>query len=181
MKSSTGDTVNANIPGQSISGILLLSFGVYYLNHNKKALSHALRLRRGARARTGSASRAGRFIAQRAVIAGLFARGADFLHPAPCFVRFVASRWLARERVGKVQPYQLTYQQEPIMKVRKNLEAVFLAAAVVANFANYAVAKVPAVQAGKPAQAVALVADQPMQVVVVKGHRLTAAEKAALN
>jgi hypothetical protein len=67
------------------------------------------------------------------------------------------------------------------MKVRKNLEAVFLAAAVVANFANYAVAKVPAVQAGKPAQAVALVAEQPMQVVVVKGHRLTAAEKAALN
>jgi hypothetical protein len=67
------------------------------------------------------------------------------------------------------------------MQVRKNLEAVFLAAAVVANFANYAVAKVPAVQADKPAQAVALVADQPMQVVVVKGHRLTAAEKAALN
>lgn len=67
------------------------------------------------------------------------------------------------------------------MKVRKNLEAVFLVTAVVANFANYAAAKVPAAPAGKTAQASALVAAQPMQVVVVKGHRLTAAEKAALN
>jgi hypothetical protein len=67
------------------------------------------------------------------------------------------------------------------MKVRKNFEAVFLVAAVVTNFANYAVAKVPAPQAANPVQASAVIAKQDMQVVVIKGHRLTAAEKAALN
>jgi hypothetical protein len=71
--------------------------------------------------------------------------------------------------------------QEPIMKVRKNLEAVFLVAAVVTNFANYAVAKVPSVHVAQPVKASAVVAKQDMQVVVIKGHRLTAAEKAALN
>jgi hypothetical protein len=67
------------------------------------------------------------------------------------------------------------------MKVRKNLEAVFLVAAVVTNFAGYAAAKVPAAPMGKPVLASAVAADQNMQVVVIKGHRLTAAEKAALN
>jgi hypothetical protein len=67
------------------------------------------------------------------------------------------------------------------MKIRKNLEAVFLVAAVVTNFASYAVAKVPSLPAAKPASASVVLADQNMQVVVVKGHRLTAAEKAALN
>jgi hypothetical protein len=79
-----------------------------------------------------------------------------------------------------------------IMKLRKNLEAVFLVAAVVTNFASYAVASV---QAGVPVKAahaapaapVAPVAqaaqavDQNVPVVVVTGHRLSAAEKAALN
>jgi hypothetical protein len=70
------------------------------------------------------------------------------------------------------------------MKLRKNLEAVFLVAAVVTNFASYAVAsaEAPAVVRMLPAAAVASPAvDQKMPVVVVKAHRLSAAEKAALN
>lgn len=70
------------------------------------------------------------------------------------------------------------------MKVRKNLEAVFLAAAVMATFAAYATAEVPVVRATK---AVAVAAapveatDPNMTVVTVRTKRLTAAEKAALN
>jgi hypothetical protein len=67
------------------------------------------------------------------------------------------------------------------MKFRKNLEAVFLAAAALGTFASYATAKVPAAPAVKAAPVSAVAADPAMQVVVVKGHRLSAAEKAALN
>jgi hypothetical protein len=63
------------------------------------------------------------------------------------------------------------------MKLRKNLEAVFIVAAVVTNFASYAVASAQAPEVVRTAQAV----NQKMPVVVVKAHRLTAAEKAALN
>jgi hypothetical protein len=80
---------------------------------------------------------------------------------------------------------------ERIMKVRKNLEAVFLVAAVVATFATYASADAPVRRVVAPAavkavavKAVAVkavAAEQPaMQVVVIKGQRLTAAEKARL-
>jgi hypothetical protein len=62
------------------------------------------------------------------------------------------------------------------MKVRKNLEAVFLAAAFVTTFAAYATAEVPVLRTEASA-----VADTKMAVVVVKAKRLTAAEKAALN
>jgi hypothetical protein len=72
-------------------------------------------------------------------------------------------------------------KQEQTMKARKNLEAIFIVAAVVTNFASFAVAKVPAVQAVKPVQASVAAADQKMQVVVIKGQRLSAAGKAALN
>jgi hypothetical protein len=75
-----------------------------------------------------------------------------------------------------------------IMKLRKNLEAVFLVAAVVTNFASYAVASA---QAGAAVAAAPVVTTQmvstpaavkqKMPVVVVKAPRLTAAEKAALN
>jgi hypothetical protein len=61
------------------------------------------------------------------------------------------------------------------MKVRKNLEAVFLAAAFVSTFAAYATAQVPVVRTASNATA-----DTKMAVVVVKAKRLTAAEKAAL-
>lgn len=66
------------------------------------------------------------------------------------------------------------------MKVRKNLEAVFLAASVMATFAAYATAEVPVVRA-QSAVAVQAAADSKMQVVVIKGERMSAAEKAALN
>ena len=66
------------------------------------------------------------------------------------------------------------------MKFRKNLEAAFLVAAVVANFASYAVASAQAPAVIRSAPAVAAV-NPKMPVVVVKAHRLTAAEKAALN
>jgi len=66
------------------------------------------------------------------------------------------------------------------MKLRKNLEAAFVVAAVVANFASYAVASAQAGAPVRKAHAVQAV-DSTMPVVVVKAHRLSAAEKAALN
>ncbi len=66
------------------------------------------------------------------------------------------------------------------MKVRKNLEAVFLAAAFVTTFAAYATAETPANRASAPVAA-NVAADSNMQVVVVKAKRLTAAEKAAMS
>ena len=105
-------------------------------------------------------------------------RGMHVFSPfVPHFLRFVASRWNAGAMLGKVQPYQTeSPTKENIMKVRKNLEAVFIAAAFVTTFAAYATAQVPAVRAAAPAAA----ADTKMAVVVVKAKRLTAAEKAAL-
>lgn len=66
------------------------------------------------------------------------------------------------------------------MKVRKNVEAVFLVVAVCATWAAYATAENPVVRpvAAKPA---AVVVDNNMHVVVVKAKRLSAEEKAALN
>jgi hypothetical protein len=79
-----------------------------------------------------------------------------------------------------VQP---RYQpKESIMKAIKNLEALFLVAAATATFATYAVAEVPhRVFVKAPVVAVkAADVSGPVQVVVVKAKRLTAAEKAAL-
>ena len=67
------------------------------------------------------------------------------------------------------------------MKALKNLEAVFVATAVLATFATYAIAEVPAKFAAAPAAVSAVAADSAMQVVVIKGHRLSAAEKAQLD
>ena len=67
------------------------------------------------------------------------------------------------------------------MKVRKNLEAVFIAAAVLANFTSYAAAQVPAIHAVKMAHATSAAPAAKMQVVVVKAKRLTAAQKALLD
>jgi hypothetical protein len=66
------------------------------------------------------------------------------------------------------------------MKVRKNIEGVFLAVAVMTTWAAYATAEVPVVQAPSKAQ-VSAAADANMQVVVVKAKRLSAAEKAGQN
>jgi hypothetical protein len=70
--------------------------------------------------------------------------------------------------------------KENIMKLRKNLEAVFIVAAVVANFASYAVASAQAPEVVR-STATAAAVNPKMPVVVVKAHRLSAAEKAALN
>ena len=67
------------------------------------------------------------------------------------------------------------------MKFRQNLEAVFLAATVLSLSASYAAAQVPAWHQARVQAAQAVAADANMQVVVIKGHRLSAAEKAALN
>lgn len=66
------------------------------------------------------------------------------------------------------------------MKVRKNLEAVFIAAAVLATFASYATANNSVVYRAAPTVAATAAVQAPMQVVVIKGQRLTAAQKAAL-
>lgn len=67
------------------------------------------------------------------------------------------------------------------MNIRKNAEAVFLAAAVCATFTAYATAHVPSARAVKAVAASPLAADSNMQVVVVTAKRMTAEEKAALN
>ena len=64
------------------------------------------------------------------------------------------------------------------MKIMKNFEAAFIAAAVVATFASYATAHESAQAAAAPVAAIAVDAAAPMQVVIIKGHRLSAAEKA---
>ncbi len=66
------------------------------------------------------------------------------------------------------------------MKIRKNLEAVFLAAAVTATFAAYATAEVPQLLKAKPV-ASAPVVDANMIVVIDTHKRLTAEEKLALK
>jgi hypothetical protein len=71
------------------------------------------------------------------------------------------------------------FTEENIMKVRKNLEAVFLAAAAIVTLASVATASVPETAAPKMVQVAA--ADTSMQVVEVKHKRLTAEEKAQLN
>ena len=70
------------------------------------------------------------------------------------------------------------------MKVRKNFEGLFLAAAVVGVFASYASAETivaPAPQMAGASQATAAVAAPAIPTVLVVGHRLTAAEKARLG
>lgn len=66
------------------------------------------------------------------------------------------------------------------MKLLKNIEATFIAAVVVANFASYAVASAQAPEIVRAAPAAAVI-DAKVPVVVVKAQRLSAAEKAALN
>ncbi|HEY1043595.1 MAG TPA: hypothetical protein VGE60_06995 [Telluria sp.] len=66
------------------------------------------------------------------------------------------------------------------MKVRKNIEGVFIAAAVVATFASFATAQNPQSRVTS-APAVIAAADASIPTVVVSARRLTEAEKAALN
>lgn len=69
------------------------------------------------------------------------------------------------------------------MKRISNFEALFLAAAAVATFASYASAAstdLPVHAALQPAAVVQAAPAGQMQVVVIKGQRLSAAQKAAL-
>ncbi|USX21161.1 hypothetical protein NHH82_03030 [Oxalobacteraceae bacterium OTU3REALA1] len=71
------------------------------------------------------------------------------------------------------------------MNIAKNMEAIFIAAIVVAGATTFATAAVPATRATAPATApttavVAKADTSAMQVVTVTAKRLTAAEKAAL-
>ncbi|GGE68826.1 hypothetical protein [Massilia psychrophila] len=74
------------------------------------------------------------------------------------------------------------------MNIRKNAEAFFLAAAIVGTFGtfvSYATAAEPArftaAAVVTPFAAKVIASDSTMQVVVIKGQRLSAAQKAALN
>jgi len=70
-----------------------------------------------------------------------------------------------------------------IMKVRKNIEGLFLVAAAVGVFASYASAETivaPAPMMAATVKAVA-VAEPAIPTVMVVGHRLTAAERANLG
>lgn len=65
------------------------------------------------------------------------------------------------------------------MEIRKNFEAVFLAAAVLGLFGSWATSERPVINpVSQPAASAML--DSSMQVVIIKGKRLSAAEKAAL-
>ena len=66
------------------------------------------------------------------------------------------------------------------MKTIKNFEALFLVAAATATFATYAAAAMPVRAVAAPAIVKAVEVAPQMQVVVIKGDRLSAAEKAAL-
>jgi len=67
------------------------------------------------------------------------------------------------------------------MKAPKNFEALFLAAAILLNVTAFATADAPVVAHASATAQTSVVAAAAPQVVVVKGHRLTAAEKAAMN
>jgi|EndMetStandDraft_4_1072995.scaffolds.fasta_scaffold1968444_1 hypothetical protein len=64
------------------------------------------------------------------------------------------------------------------MNIAKNMEAIFVAAIVIASATTFATAAVPAIHAAAPVAAKAEAGK--MQVVTVTAKRLTAAEKAAL-
>ena len=66
------------------------------------------------------------------------------------------------------------------MNIAKNMEVIFLTAAVLLGASAYATAAAEASAALQPALQAAAV-KTPMQVVVIKGQRLSAAEKAKLS
>ncbi len=66
------------------------------------------------------------------------------------------------------------------MNVAKNMEALFVAAAVLVSAASFATAAAPKVHAAPAAPMLAAAEQAPMLTVVVVGKRLSAAEKAAM-
>ena len=66
------------------------------------------------------------------------------------------------------------------MNIAKNMEAIFVSAAVLIGATSLATAAVPAHRAAAPAAAVQLADAGKIQVVTVSAKRLTSAQKAAL-
>lgn len=67
------------------------------------------------------------------------------------------------------------------MNIAKNMEAIFIATAIIAGATTYATASTPAPRVFIAADSVAAKVEAPaMQVVTITAKRLTAAEKAAL-
>jgi len=68
------------------------------------------------------------------------------------------------------------------MNIAKNMEAIFIATAIIAGATSLATASTPAPRIFIAADAVTMQAAKaaPMQVVTITAKRLTAAEKAAL-
>jgi hypothetical protein len=73
-----------------------------------------------------------------------------------------------------------THPKENIMNIAKNMEALFVAAAVLVSAASFATAAAPKVLAAPAAPTLAAAGQAPMLTVVVVGKRLSAAEKAAM-
>jgi len=66
------------------------------------------------------------------------------------------------------------------MNIAKNMEAIFVVAAVLLGASAYTSAAAQTSLAVQPVRAAATAATTSMQVVVITGKRLTAAEKASL-
>lgn len=66
------------------------------------------------------------------------------------------------------------------MNIAKNMEAIFVATAIIAGATSLATASTPAPRITMPADTVLAKADNNMQVVTITAKRLSAAEKAAL-
>lgn len=66
------------------------------------------------------------------------------------------------------------------MNIAKNMEAIFVAAIIVASATTFATAAVPATRTAAPAAVAAKADAKAMQVVTISAKRLSAAEKAAL-
>lgn len=66
------------------------------------------------------------------------------------------------------------------MNIRKDFEALFLAAAVTGLVASWATSEQPVITPVSEVKSGSAAIDSSMQVVVIKGKRLSAAEKAAL-
>jgi hypothetical protein len=94
-------------------------------------------------------------------------------------VQFVAIRMSVEAVIDIVITYRNDFK-ERIMNIAKNMEIIFVTAAVLLGATAYASAAQQAAVALQPAVQVAA-AQAPKQVVVIKAKRLTAVEKANLS
>jgi hypothetical protein len=106
-----------------------------------------------------------------------------FGYSGAAFMQSVAFRQQWRARFDTVQPSQArkgspNQTRSSKMNVLKNMEAIFLAAVVLAGFSTYASAAIPAAHLASKAL-VSVQGESKMAVVTVIGKRMSAAEKAA--